>query len=176
MNAIKVFGIGDARLVNDAKVPALRDDHILVKPHCVAVNPADFKGIDYFPTPGVTLGSEYAGTVVRVGPKVTKSFKPGDRIFGFVHGGIRLPSDGGAFADYAVVKGDVQMKIPDSMSFEEAATLAVGIITDGLALYQKLGLPLPDDEKAKAKWASHQVLIYGGSTAMGMMAIQYAKL
>jgi NADPH:quinone reductase-like Zn-dependent oxidoreductase len=47
----------------------------------------------------------------------------------------------------------------------------VGILTVSLALYQKLGLPFPGEGKSD-EW----VLIYGGSTATGSLAIQYAKL
>ena len=35
----------------------------------------------------------------------------------------------GEFAEYIVVKGDVQIRIPDNMSDAEAATLGVGITT-----------------------------------------------
>ena len=58
------------------------------------------------------------------------------------------------------------------MSFEEAATLGVGVTTVGQALYQSLGLPYPT-EPTKEKV---HLLIYGGSTATGTLAIQYAKL
>lgn len=64
------------------------------------------------------------------------------------------------------------IKIPDNVSFEDASTLGVGIFTVGQALYQSLGLPLPT-EPAKE---SFPVLIYGGSTATGTLAIQFAKL
>jgi NADPH:quinone reductase-like Zn-dependent oxidoreductase len=57
------------------------------------------------------------------------------------------------------------------MSFEEAATLGVGITTVAQGLYQELGLPLPP---AKVKEPT-TVLIYGGSTATGTLAIQFAK-
>lgn len=80
--------------------------------------------------------------------------------------------DSGAFADYVIAKGDVQLKLPDKLSFEEAATLGVGTTTVGQGLYQSLGLPLPS-EPAKEKFP---VLIYGGSSATGTLAIQYAKL
>jgi NADPH:quinone reductase-like Zn-dependent oxidoreductase len=56
------------------------------------------------------------------------------------------------------------------MSDEDAATLGVGVITCGQALYQSLGLPLPDSDN---KYGGY-LLIYGGSTGMGTMAIQYA--
>jgi NADPH:quinone reductase-like Zn-dependent oxidoreductase len=71
-----------------------------------------------------------------------------------------------------IAKGDVQFKIPDHLSFEEAATLGIGITTVGQGLYQSLGLPLPT-QPAKEKYP---ILIYGGSTATGTLAIQFAKL
>lgn len=63
------------------------------------------------------------------------------------------------------------MKIPHDMSFETAATLGAGITTVGQNLYQSLALPLPQSEAS-----DNYVLIYGGSTATGSLAIQFAKL
>ena len=53
------------------------------------------------------------------------------------------------------------------MSFEDASTLGVGITTVAQGLYQELGLPLPP---AKVQEPT-TVLIYGGSTATGTLAI-----
>ena len=78
----------------------------------------------------------------------------------------------GAFAEHVTAKGDLQIKIPDYMTFEEAATLGAGIITVGQSLYECLELPLPDDPPMRP----FPVLIYGGSTATGTLAIQFAKL
>lgn len=58
------------------------------------------------------------------------------------------------------------------MSFEDAATLGVGITTVGQGLYQELGLPFPP---AKVEEPT-PILIYGASTATGTLAVQYAKL
>lgn len=49
----------------------------------------------------------------------------------------------GTFAEYILVKGDLQLLIPDKMSFEEAAALGSAIGTNALALYNTLQLPLP---------------------------------
>ena len=162
---------GKAEVVSDVAVPTLRPDYINVKTVAVALNPTDYKHIGFTEKP-TTIGCDYAGIVEEVGSAVTAPFKKGDRIAGFAHGGNTIHGEDGAFGEYLTAKGDLQMKIPDSMSFEDAATIGVGVTTVGQALYQSLGLPMPDSP-AKTKFP---ILIYGGSTATGALAIQYAKL
>ena len=123
-------------------------------------------------TPGALSGCDYAGIVEEVGSAVTKPWKKGDHVCGFGHGAHTLEPEDGAFAEHVVVKGDLQLRIPKHLSFEEASTLGVGIFTVGQAMYQSLRLPLPT-EPAKEPFP---VLIYGGSTATGTLAIQFAKL
>jgi NADPH:quinone reductase-like Zn-dependent oxidoreductase len=48
----------------------------------------------------------------------------------------------GAFAQHVTAKGDLQIRIADNISFEEAATFGVGITTVGQGLYQSLDLDL----------------------------------
>ncbi|MCJ1394788.1 hypothetical protein MMC18_007668 [Xylographa bjoerkii] len=71
-----------------------------------------------------------------------------------------------------MLKDGLLARIPIAMSFEEAATLGVAINTIGQALYMSLKLPLPTSPAQTPL----PVLIYGGSTAIGTIAIQYAKL
>jgi NADPH:quinone reductase-like Zn-dependent oxidoreductase len=84
------------------------------------------------------------------------------------------PEDG-CFAEYIVAKGDLQMHIPPNLSFEDAATLGCGVSTVLLGFYRELTLDLPlftlpiGNERPS-------ILIYGGSTATGSLAIQFAKL
>jgi NADPH:quinone reductase-like Zn-dependent oxidoreductase len=73
------------------------------------------------------------------------------------------------------MKGDITLHIPDSLGFEEAATLGCGIFTIGVAFYRDLGLPLPTLPLRKNE-KSNPLLIYGGSTATGTFGIQFAKL
>jgi NADPH:quinone reductase-like Zn-dependent oxidoreductase len=131
MKALICFGNKDARIVTDRPIPKLRDDYILVKVHSVALNPTDWKHIDFLATEGALVGCDYAGTVEEVGKDVTKPFKKGERVAGLAHGVNEVQIEDGTFAEYIVVKGDLQVKIPDNMSFEEASTIGVGVITVG---------------------------------------------
>ncbi|KEF54421.1 uncharacterized protein A1O9_09588 [Exophiala aquamarina CBS 119918] len=155
----------------EASVPSLRDDYILVKVKAVALNPTDILHIDYFAPVGACVGCDYAGIVEEVGTKVTKPFKKGDRIAGVAHGSNAVNHEDGTFAELITVKGDLQIHIPDTISFEEAATLGIGITTVGQALYQSLGLALPEESDNSRQ----PLLVYGGSTATGSLAVQYAK-
>ena len=170
--AIIMAGPQEADLVTDRSIPELRDDYILVKTEAVALNPTDWKHIDFASTRGALSGCDYAGIVEDVGPKVTKPFKKGDRITGFVHGGNQMQPEDGTFAEFIVVKGDLQIRVPDNLTFEEAATLGVGITSVGQGLYQTLMLAMPTTRSS----TSTPILIYGGSTASGTLGIQFAKL
>ncbi|OJJ54679.1 hypothetical protein ASPSYDRAFT_49796 [Aspergillus sydowii CBS 593.65] len=161
--------------IHDVPIPKLREDYVLVKVNAVGLNPTDWKHIDFGNTdPGSRVGCDYAGIVEAVGPKVQKEFRKGDRISGVVHGSDRTQHENGAFANYIVAKGDVQIKTPDNISDEDAATLGISVATVGQGLYKTLGLPLPTGDVKKA--SDEYVLIHGGSTATGIYGIQYARL
>jgi len=100
-------------------------------------------------------------------------YKPGDRIAGVTHGSNGSGHEDGCFGEYCTVREGVSMKIPESMSDEAAACVGVGVVTLSIALYQGLNAPMPGSGRAaEGEW----MLIYGGSTATGSLAIQSAKL
>ncbi|KAG9606090.1 GroES-like protein, partial [Aureobasidium melanogenum] len=170
MEAIKVAEGGTAELRRVA-LPRLRNDCIIVKVEAVALNPADWKHIQ-MAVPGATVVCDYAGYVVDVGLAVRSPLVKGDRVAGVTHGNNAGNIEDGCFAEYCVAKDGLQMRIPDDMSFEQAATLGLGITTMSQGLYTSLRLPLP----TQPAQTPFPILIHGGSTATGSLAIQFAKL
>ena len=175
MKAIVYQAPKEATVVSDRPLPKLRDEYILVKTTAIALNPTDWKHIEFgLAKEGCLVGVDYSGVVEEVGSKVTKPFKKGDRVAGFAHGGNSNQTEDGTFAEYIVVKGDAQVKIPDSLSFEEAATLGCGVGTVGQGLYDEQGLQL--NRPSNPTQDKETVLLYGGSTATGTLGIQFLKL
>jgi NADPH:quinone reductase-like Zn-dependent oxidoreductase len=172
MKAVKIIKPGHAAVVADAPLPELRSsDYILVKTVAVALNPTDWKHVEHVGVQA-TVGCDFAGVVEEVNPTVAGHFKKGDRVAGFTVGSSALHPDSGAFGEYLAAKAGTVLKIPDSMSFEEAAGLGVGIITVGQGMYQEMQLPWPTQPLKEKK----SILIYGGSSGMGAFGIQFAKL
>jgi NADPH:quinone reductase-like Zn-dependent oxidoreductase len=170
--AVVVKSPKQAVVATDHPVPSIRDDYLFVRTVAVALNPTDWKHVDFLAPRGVTVGCDYAGVVEAVGPKVRKHFQKGDRVCGFAHGCNSVEPADGAFAEHIVAKGDVQMHIPENLGFEQAATLGVGVNTVMQGLYQSLGLAWPTEPLREPA----PILIYGGSTATGSLAIQFAKV
>ncbi|KAF1848284.1 putative enoyl reductase [Cucurbitaria berberidis CBS 394.84] len=155
---------------NGAPCPALKPEEFYIRTEAVGVNPSDTKMRGSFVTPFGILGTDYSGTVVAVGDDV-KDVAVGDRICGAQHAMNANTPERGSFRQYNVSAGKIWLKLPQSISTEAGATFGAGISTAGLAL-KLLGLPLPDAPVEKPV----QVLIYGGSTATGTIAIQLLKL
>ncbi|KAK3298365.1 putative alcohol dehydrogenase [Chaetomium fimeti] len=176
--ALKIVEAGKVEVVEGAQVPHAEGDEVLIRVVSVAVNPADAKSLDLSPTRGATVGVDFAGEVVKVGPAVRKQISVGDRVCGPVFGNNPLRPENGAFAEYVAAPGDLLFKIPEAMDFDQACTLGVSLATVGLALYQSLGIPMPTSfstvQRQQQQQQQRYVLIYGGGTATGTMAIQMA--
>ena len=168
------YGPPDVLQINEVQKPVPADDEVLIKVKASTVNAADCnaRGLSYIPT-GLgflaklmmgfnkpkksILGSVVAGEVELVGTNVTR-FKPGDRVYG-------SSDELGAYAEYACWKENSALtKIPENLTFEEAASVPYGALT---ALYF-----LQDLAKIKS---GQKVLVKGASGGVGVYAVQLAK-
>lgn len=156
MKAITING--NKAKVSTRSLPKVRPTYVLCKVDSIALNPTDWKHINgKRAAPDGTSGCDFAGTVVEVGPQVTKSLKPGDRVAGTTHGSNESQPEDGCFAEYCMAKGDLLVKLPGSLSFEKAATFPLGVSTVGQGLFQKaLKLNLPTNPTKNGE----TVLIY----------------
>ena len=138
-------------------------DHVLVRMAVAALNPADtfFRTLGpYIGAPeGCVLGHDGAGTVQAVGRKV-QGLAVGDRVC-FCHGGIG--GTPGTYAEHAVVPGALAVKVPDAVSLEDAAAIALVFITGWEAMVERAQVGTGD-----------RVLIHGGAGGTGQMATQIA--
>ncbi|MCJ1324021.1 hypothetical protein MMC10_000683 [Thelotrema lepadinum] len=177
---IKETGQSGRAEIVDIPEPTIRPGYIKVKTAAVALNPIDWKYIELLGKPGLLLGADYSGIVEEIGPECQTTLKKGDAVFGCVHGGNMSHKEDGCFSEICLNRDGILAKKPESLSFEEAATFPAAILTSGVSLYQYLGLPIPSSEKPQATASNEKnaltILVYGGSTATGMMAIQLAKL
>lgn len=165
--------LGQGVQVSDVPIPNITDSEVLVKVCAVALNPIDFKDIDFISPRNSAIGCDFAGEVIRVGKNSEQRWKVGDRIAGFVHGG--LYPDIGSFAEYVKVDGDLAWKVPDEMTLGEATTYGVPAATAMLSLAY-LGIPWVDIMYGRSSQGDRStILIYSGGSNVGLFAIQLAK-
>ncbi|KAE9376021.1 zinc-binding dehydrogenase family oxidoreductase [Stipitochalara longipes BDJ] len=166
---------GNLKIAHNVPVPKLEDDMILVRNSVMALNPVDTKMTGKLCTAGAVAGMDFAGVVLAVGSniKTAGDITVGDRVCGAVQGMHALIPTVGAFAQVVGASDVVTLKIPPSMTLEEAASLGSGVGTIGLALYQSLEIP---GTPLKPAEVPRFVLVYGGITATGTLALQILKL
>lgn len=149
--------------IREINIPEIKPDEVLVRVKSVGINPVDnmitrgdVKLITPYSFP-LTIGNELAGVIEKTGEKVTE-FKEGDRVFS------RLPTNKiGAFAEYVAINKKDLAKIPEYLSFNEAAAIPLTALT----AYQALDiLQLKSGET---------LFISGGSGGFGAMAVPLAK-
>ncbi|KAI1077855.1 enoyl reductase [Whalleya microplaca] len=178
--ALKARGPKQVEIHEECSLPVLEADEILVRVRCVGINPVDVKMLDMAPHVGATIGCEFAGDIVKVGTSVKNSqLKVGVAVFGCVCGNNPNRPDNGAFADYVAVAGGLVYLLPPHLSYQHGATLGAALPTVGMALYQKwhLAPPLPPSAIGTPEnpEVNRYVLVYGGSTACGAMALQMIR-
>lgn len=163
MKAVYIKEFGDAENLEIREVenpPKPKDTQVFVNIKASAVNRADIlqrKG--FYPAPeGVDdriLGLEFAGEVAETGENV-KDFKNGDRVFGITAGAGQ--------AEFLLTEESFLARIPDNLSFIEAAAIPEAFITAHDAIFTNGNLK--EDET---------LLIHAVGSGVGLAALQLAK-
>jgi len=166
MKAVLLHHFGDSSqlFIGETTKPKLEpnSDKILVRVKATALNRADLlqssRAGYYPPPPGESeiLGLEIAGVVEEVGDKCSK-WKVGDRVMSLI--------GGGGYAQYVLVNSTVAIKIPNNLSFEEAAAIPEAYMTALQATYWLAELK-----------PNESILIHAGASGVGTAAIQLGKL
>ncbi|MBT4340988.1 MAG: alcohol dehydrogenase catalytic domain-containing protein, partial [Chloroflexi bacterium] len=123
--------------IGEIPTPEPGPNEIRVKVHSASLNPVDYKlagrGNDNWAYPHV-LGLDVAGTVDAIGSDVVQ-WRTGDRVF--YHGDLSKP---GGYAEYAITTGHTTAKIPDNVSFAEAAAIPCAGLTAYEAVVRRLSV------------------------------------
>ncbi|RSL41028.1 hypothetical protein CEP53_013017 [Fusarium sp. AF-6] len=168
--SIAIIQQNQSLVLGDVELPPLKEHQVYVKVEYAAFNPTDRLAIDVNAFgDGAVLGCDFAGTVVETHQNVTK-LQTGDQIAGFVWGGEIKGL--GAYSAYTIADERLSFKIPDNISAPQASSVPLAANTAWLALFSGDCLALSRDGSAKKT----PLLIWGGSSAVGIFAIQMAKL
>ncbi|GKQ53457.1 NAD(P)H-quinone oxidoreductase [Bradyrhizobium sp. Ce-3] len=139
-------------------VPVPKAGEVLVKVAAAGVNRPDVaqRSGSYPPPPGASdlPGLEIAGEVVALGEGA--KHKIGDKVMSLVAGG--------GYAQYCIAQDAQAMTVPSSLSMQEAGAIPETLMTVWHNVFERGALK-----------AGETLLIHGGSSGIGTMAIQLAK-
>lgn len=134
--------------MKDLEQPVPQDNEVVLRVRAASVNPLDWRMKTERP------GVDVAGEIVAVGRMVTQ-FRPGDAVFG---------AGKGSFAEYVCAAEAKLARKPESVSFEQAASVPIAGLTALQALRDKGRLQ-----------PGQKVLINGAAGGIGTFAVQIAK-
>lgn len=162
MKAIVIpeYGAPEVLQLREIPDPVAGPEDLVVRVRATALNRADLlqrRGL--YPQPGPKAefevpGLEFAGEVAEAGARVT-DFAVGDRVMGLLAGG--------GYAEKILVHSRLASRIPDGLSFEEAAAAPEAFITAHDALLQC------------SLVCGETVLVHAAGSGVGTAAIQVAK-
>jgi len=159
------FGGSDVLTLAEVPRPIPVATEVLVRVEAAGVNPVDWKTragsgmAAVVGEPPFVLGWDVAGIVEEVGFGVT-TLAVGDRVFGMPW----FPRPAGAYAQYVTAPSRQFVKIPDHLSFEEAAAVPLAALTAWQALV----------DTARVE-AGQTVVITAAAGGVGHFAVQFAR-
>jgi NADPH:quinone reductase len=159
VKAIRVDAVGGPEALRhvDVPVPEPAPDQALVRLAAIGINFIDTyhrSGLYKLPLPFIP-GSEAAGTIVATGAAV-RDFAPGDRV-----AYAMVP---GAYAEFATVPAGKLVRIPDRVTFADAAALMLQGMTAQYLTTSTFALARGDS-----------ALVHAGAGGVGLLLTQRAK-
>ena len=158
---IEEFGAAENLEIREVEnLPPPTGNQVLARVKAAGINRADIlqrKGFYPAPVgfPARILGLEFAGEVAETGADA-RDFKTGDRVFGII--------SGGAQTEFVLTEADQLAKIPENLSFTEAAAVPEAFITAHDALFTRANLQ-----------TGETILIHAVASGVGLAALQLAK-
>lgn len=156
---VREFSVAEKLAIEDIASPTPAADEVLIDVRAVGVNFVDLLVINgtyqFLPPRPFTPGKLPAGVIVAVGSNVS-GLSVGDRVL--------TTAEQGGYAERAVAPASQSYRIPDSMSFASAASMALAFDTAWFALRERGRLR-----------EGETVLVLGATGAVGLAAIQLAK-
>ncbi len=167
MKAVRIenYGPVDELRIAEVDVPVPAQDQVQVEVYASSVNPIETiirtgrMQAGSLPLP-LTLGGDFAGVITMVGQAVT-GIAVGDKVYGQAS---VLDGNSGAYAEFATTTPDKIGKMPEKVTFEEAASLPLVGVSAIQALEEHIGIG-----------KGQKLFIHGGAGGIGSIAIQIAK-
>ncbi len=157
--AATTSGAADVMNIISSALPTVGANDVLIRVAYAGVNRPDVaqRQGSYAPPPGASpvMGLEVAGEVVAVGESVTR-WKTGDQVCAL--------TPGGGYAEYCAAPAAHCLPIPQRMSMLEAAGVPENFFTVWVNVFNTCALT-----------AGEKFLVHGGSSGIGLTAIQLAK-
>jgi len=152
-------GAADVMRIATGSLPAIGENDVLIKVEYAGVNRPDIlqRAGSYAPPPTASpvMGLEVSGTIAAVGAKVTQ-WKTGDAVCAL--------TPGGGYAEYCAAPAAHCLPIPAGLSMLEAAGVPENFFTVWVNVFDTCRLK-----------AGEKFLVHGGSSGIGLTAIQLAK-
>ena len=151
--------------LEERELPRPKSGELLIRVHAVGVTPTELL---WYPTThyesgevrtGAVPGHEFSGRIVAIGDGTETSFSVGQDVFGMNDWFAE-----GATAEFCCTQHSAVVLKPAQLTHVEAASVPIGALTARQGLFDRADLQ-----------PGERVLIHGGSGAVGVFAIQFAR-
>ncbi|KAH7242748.1 chaperonin 10-like protein [Fusarium tricinctum] len=171
-NSIFLTSTGDLVVQKVTETYKIEDSQCLVRVNYSGINHCDlnffYMGLNSFVT-----GFEFSGIVEKAGSDTR--FKAGDAVFGISPVAFPMPSAYGSHQDLMVAQSELLYHIPAGVSPKDASAICVAAHTATDALFNVIGAGFPAAGVSGVDPTGKGILIWGGASSVGIMAIQIAK-